>query len=450
MSGFGKKKLVIIGGGASGLAAASKARRANPDFDITVIEKSDHPGTASCSLPLVIQGTLSPNQAFIKPIEWFTKDLHIKIMTGCEAVSIARNLHDVEFLSMKDGGTGTLQYDKLILAPGMKPELPNIQNFSDKKNVFSVKSLSETLGLIHYIEESKYKCAVVIGSGFHGISLAYALVKRGLEVSIIETLREPFSEFVTEIKNALSAEIEAAGIKMITGCRILSAGGEDYIESLETDAGKIAADIILPAVGFRPTADIAGEAGINLTADGFIITDDFRITNDFDVFACGDCSTVKCLITGEIINHPTAVNAVQTGYFAGWNSAGFKKAFLGTLKIRLNSIGGYHYGSAGLSLPEARRFGFDIMESTVSVDQPYQTGVKTILTLIFNRKNSRLIGAQAGGGVEIATELDILSLALQNGMTVDRLAFFEPAYLPQTKNILHPIHYAARKALKDL
>lgn len=449
MSGFGTEKLVIIGGGASGLAAASKARRANPAFDLTVIEKSDHPGTASCSLPLVIQGTLPANQAFIKPVEWFTKDLDIKIMTGCEAVSIARNLHEVTFIYIKDGGTRTLQYDKLILALGMKPESPNIENFSDKKNVFSIKSLSETIRLLHYIEKSKSKRALVIGSGFHGVSLAYALAKRGLDVSIIETLREPFDDFVTEIKDALSAEIEAAGIKLITGCRILNAGGEDYIESFETDTGRIAVDVILPAVGFRPTADIVREAGIDLTTEGFIIVDDYRMTSDFDVFACGDCSTVKCLVTGERINHPTAANAAQTGYFSGWNAAGFKKAFRGTSRIRLNSIGEYHYGSAGVSLQEARRFGFDIMESTVSVDQLYQTGVKTILTLIFNRKNGRLIGAQAGGGAEIASELDILSLALHGGMTVDGLAFFEPAYLPQAKNILHPIHYAARKALKE-
>lgn len=452
MSSFRKERLVVIGGGAAGLSAASRGRRIKSSLDITLIEKSNYAGAALCSLPLAIEGSIPPEKTFVKPITYFTKDLSINVMNGREVLSIERNQHLVNILSAIDGRVEKVPFDKLILALGAKPKLPNIQNISNKKNIFSIRSLDETLRLLKFIEDNKSRRAVIIGCGIHGVSMAYALRKRGMDVLIIESEQNPFEQFIEDIRKSILEEIYTAGIKLMTGCRVFEACGWEYAESLLTDNGVINADIILLASGFSPATDIARDAGIACTEDGFILSDDFQMTSDFDVLACGDCATVKCIITGKRINHPTAALASRAGYFAGQNAAGLHKPFTGTTRTRLVNLGDYHFGTAGLTSQQARREGYDIIESTVTapVKPPRLSEEMMTLHLVFNRKNGKLLGAQAGGCCAVRSELDLVSLALQHGMEAEDLAFFEPAYVPQLFNILHPIHYAARKALREI
>jgi NADPH-dependent 2,4-dienoyl-CoA reductase/sulfur reductase-like enzyme len=452
MSSYGKERLVIIGGGAAGLSAASRARRVKPSLDITIIEKSNEIGAALCSLPLVMEGRIPPEKAFVKPISYFTKDLGINIMSGREALSIERNPHLVIAVSPANGETVKVPFDKLILALGTKPVLPDIKNFSNKNNVFSIRSLDETLRLLKFIEDYKSRRAAIIGCGIHGVSIAYALRKRGIDVVIIESKQNPFEQFIEDIRKFILEEVYASGIKLMAGCRVFEVSGKDYAESLSTDNGVINADIILPASGFIPSTEIAQDAGIACTEDGFIALDDFQLTSDFDIFACGDCATVKCITTGKRINHSSAALASRTGYFAGQNAAGFRKPFKGTTRTSLVKLGDYHFGSAGLNSKQARQEGYDIIESTVTapVKPPNLSEEMMTVHLVFNRKNSRLLGAQVGGCCAVRSELDLVSLALQNNMGIDDLAFSELSYNPQSFNILHPIHYAARKALRDI
>lgn len=452
MSNYGKESLVIIGGGAAGLSAASRARRVKPSLDITIIEKSNDIGAALCSLPLVIEGRIPPEKAFVKPISYFTKDLGINIMRRHEAVSIERNPHLVIAVSTAKGETIKVPFDKLILALGAKPVLPDIKNFSKKKNVFSIRSLEETLRLLKYLEDNKARRAVILGCGIHGVSIAYALRKRGIDVVIIESRQNPFEQFIHEIKKSILEEINSAGIKLMSGCRVFETSGKDYAESLSTDNGLINTDIILTASGFNPSTEIARDAGIACTEDGFIASDDFQMTSDFDIFACGDCATVKCITTGKRINHPSAALASRTGYFAGQNAAGLHKSFTGTTRTSLAKLGNYHFGSAGLNSQQARQEGYDIIESTViaPVKPPGISEEMMTLHLVFNRKTGRLLGAQAGGCCAVHSELDLISYALQNNMGIDDLAFSELSYNPQSFNILHPLHYAARKTLRDI
>lgn len=452
MTVSGKEKIVILGGGASGLAAASKAKRSNPALDIVVLEKELTAGTALCSLPLVIDGGIPPENAFIKPISYFEKELGIKILKGVEILSINRNTHTITSTQTQDSKKQILPYDKLIIALGARPVSPNFAYMNGKKNVFFINNLSETLRMLKYIEENRSRSAAVIGCGVYGIALADAMIKRGMNVIILESKPVPLDEYNVKIREIIIEKIKKTGIELIPGCGRIEADGDEKINFLLSDGGKIAADLVIPALGRRPENALAQDAGIACDMDGFIITDDFRITNDFDILACGDCATVKCAVTGQRTNFSSAAIAANTGYIAGLNAAGVHEQSPATTRTRISKIGECFFGRTGLDALQAKTEGYDYFESVVQIDPTLDERhvQKIVLQMIFNRKNGRLLGTQAVGGREVEAELNLASFALQNAMTAKSIASFESAFSPHSSNLKHPIHFAARKALKEL
>jgi pyruvate/2-oxoglutarate dehydrogenase complex dihydrolipoamide dehydrogenase (E3) component len=198
--------------------------------------------------------------------------------------------------------------------------------------------------------------------------------------------------------------------------------------------------------------DIAQDAGISCDINGFIIADDYQMTNDFDILACGDCSTVKCIVTGEQIAFASTAIAVNTGHYAGLNATGTHKPFPGTTRTRIAKLGEFFFGRTGLDASQAKTEGYDLIVTTVYANpKPGEIHEqKMILQMIFNKKNGRLLGAQAGGSSAIQEELDLASLALQNGMTAEAIANYEAVFMPYLSSPKHPIHYAAKKALREL
>jgi len=450
-NGF-RKKIAVVGGGPAGLSAASKAKRERPSLEVTVFEKSNFISTSKCGIPYLISGGVKPEDLIRYKPEFFETERDIRIKTNREVLSIERSKGVINTLSTDTGNEESFPYDELILCTGSRPALPNISHLKQKDNLFSLRSIEEATRCLKFIDSRKPKSGIIIGCGFYGLELASALSTHGIKITILEGREKPLDKYPVEIQKRLIEEIEKSDLVLKTAVRITEAFGDKEIEYLLTDEGEESADFYFVAAGVEPNSVLADEAGLELSDDRAVIVDQFQRSSEFNILAAGDVSTVRCIITGDYINFPTAALANKTGYFAGLNAAGYKKRFPGTVRTVLSKFNNLRFGSVGLPSSSAGLMGYDIVESTVTAPnrQYYLDNEEIILHLIANRKNAGLLGAQVASYGDITAVIDTLAAALHSGTDVEQLATLDLCYHPAQSNDYSPIHYAARKIIKKL
>ncbi|MBN2135092.1 MAG: FAD-dependent oxidoreductase [Acidobacteria bacterium] len=447
----GKEKLLVIGGGAAGMSAASRARRLRPGMDITVLESTGYVSTALCGIPFYLAGKANFEQLIHYTPEFFTCERNIEILLNTSVTEINRSASVIKYENILTSGAGEMPYDYLLIASGGKAAWPNIKFPREAKNLFTVRSLDDARNLKNYIEKNNPKSAVIIGIGAHGIALAEALLERNIKVTMIDSAT-PFGYLSDEQRGFLFDKMLEKGIEILTCERILGAHGDTTLEGLDTDSGKIIGDIFILAAGYRSDGALAEDAGLEMLHGAAIKVDDFQRTSDFNIFAAGDCAGVRCMLTGERIIHSTAAVANKTGYAAGGNICDEKTRFPGTVRTKIFTFADAVVGSVGLSESEAHGFGFPYSSVFVKAQEKpgYAGGGDMLLQMIFNTKTGKILGVQAAGSAGTHALVDTAIAVITTGMKLDELSNLDLSYNPAVSNAYSPLHYAARKALKNL
>jgi NADPH-dependent 2,4-dienoyl-CoA reductase/sulfur reductase-like enzyme len=425
--------LVVIGGVAAGLSAASRARRIDPHLPIVVLEKGPVVSYGACGLPYLVEGRVhKPGDLIVYTPEFFRKERNIEVRTGARVVSIAHPHREV----VLDSGE-RVRYDRLVVATGARCDTLGIQG-ADAPHVFTLHTLDDAERLRRFLRERRPATAAIVGAGYIGVEAADALRRHGLRVVIYERSAHALLRDDAEFTAAVRRQLEQHGVELHTGVTVRS------IDDL-------AAEVVVIAAGFKPNVELAAEAGIEIGRSGAIRADERMETNVRGVFTAGDCAEVHHIVTGRPTWIPLGTIANKAGRVAGANAAGARERFAGIVGTSIVGIFGMGFATAGFSVEQARREGFSPVAARIEGrSKPrYFGGGKTVVELVADRSTRRLVGGSVIGDDESSGRINVVAAALQSRMKVEDFEALDLAYSPPFSTVWDPLLIAARELAKE-
>lgn len=439
-----KKKIVIIGGVAGGMSAATRLRRLNEKDDIIIFEKGPYVSFANCGLPYYIGGDIKERDSLIvQSSAALKKRFNLDIRENSEVIEI--NSEDKTVYVKSEGEIYTESYDKLILSPGAKPFIPPISGLETTNNIFTLRNIPDVDKIVEYIDDFEPKTATIIGAGFIGLEMAENLANRGLSVTLVEKAPHVLPTIDTEMAAFLNEELIKHKINVITNVAAVKFHNDTIL--LETDE-TLQSDLTILSVGVQPETTLAKNTGINLGLRDAILVDEDYETSIEDIYAVGDAIVVKNQLGKDaLISLASPANRQGRQVADVINGLPVKnKGAIGTAIVRVFEL---QIASTGLSEHQLNLLGVkhEIVHITSNNHAGYYPGGTSItLKLIFNPETGEILGAQAVGKEGVDKRIDILSTAIKANFTVFDLPELEFTYAPPFGSAKDPVNMAGYAA----
>lgn len=447
------ERLIVIGGVAAGMSAASRARKRNPELEIIVLEKGQYISYGTCGLPYLLSGQVSdPRDLIVYSPEFFRAKRNIDVRLGHEVIEVEPGRKIVHVL---EHGTRpqALHYDKLVISTGGAPAQKILG--AGLSGVFTCNDLEGTLRLREFLGEKRPKRAVIVGSGYIGLEVADAFTSRKLEVAVLERSDAVLEGIEPEIGERIERVLAAQGVRLRKGADVNSITGDAQGRAASvqySSGGSEPADLVLLSTGIVPRTALAESAGIALGATGAIAVDERMLTNVAHIYAAGDCVEARHLVTGKPIYFPLGTTANKQGRVAGENAGGGNARFEGIVGTLVTKIFELEVAKTGLSMEQARASGFRpncvVVESTSRAR--YFHGKPLAVKLIWDQPSGRLLGCQMAGEEGVAKRIDVAAMALHARLRVPEMLHLDLSYAPPFGPVWDPMLVAANEAMKKL
>lgn len=447
------KTTIIVGGVAGGMSAATRLRRLNENMNIIVLEKGPYVSFANCGLPYHISGEIIEREELIlQTPEKLAARFQLDVRVETEVIKI---LAESKTLMVKnqDGEEEALSYDHLILSPGAKPFVPPIKGLEESKHVFTLRNVPDTDRILTYIEANKPKTAAVIGAGFIGLEMAESLKALDMDVTIIEKAPHLLPPLDVEMAAFIQDVITQEGVDVITNNSATQITETGLV--LE-DGSDLQADIIIMSVGVQPESTLAKEAGIKLGIRDGILVDENYETSIKDIYAVGDATLTKHIITQEDTMIALASPANRQGRQVADVISGLNRKNKGSLATAIVRVFDSAIGSTGLNERQVQALGYDYAAVHVRANNHagyFPNATPLVLKMIFNKLDGTIYGAQVFGKEGVDKRLDVISTAIKAGMSVEDLMELELSYAPPFGSAKDPVNmlgYAASNIVEGL
>jgi len=442
-------RLVVIGGGAAGMSAASAARRSAPGLDVVVCESGGFAAYGMCGIPYYLGGVVAEAENLLAyPPEEFRDNRGIDLRLHTRVGLIDPASQEV-FVSQGDT-EDVLGYDTLVVATGADPVRPPVPGL-DHDRVFTIRSLDEAIRLRRLLDSGVVRRALVIGAGYIGLETAEGLTSVGAEVDVIEALPQVLAGFDEPIADVVAAEL-THHVRLRLGSRLNAVGdgdGDGGVTAL-VNGSEDRTDLVILATGVRPASGLLIDAGARYLPDRSVVVDSGMRTSLTGVFAAGDCVALPHLVLGRPAWVPLGPAANKTGRVAGTVAAGGTSAFAGVVGTAVMKVFDLEVARTGLSLGEARAAGLDAVATDVTSRSraKYYPGSSPVHVRLVHAPGGRLLGAQMTGREGAAKRIDVLATALHAGLTVGGLAALDLSYAPPYAPVYDPILLAANQAVR--
>jgi NADPH-dependent 2,4-dienoyl-CoA reductase/sulfur reductase-like enzyme len=439
-------RLVIVGGVAAGTKAASRARRLDPEMEITVYQEEPEPSISECGLPYFLSGIVEKREQLVArtPEKFAQKD--IEVLVGHRVERVDAPARKLLVRDLNAGKTFEDSYDRLVVATGARAVLPPIPGV-DLEGVFELRFLTDADRIGSYVEKYSPEKATIVGGGYIGLEVAENLCSLGMEVSLIEDQDRVALAYGPEVSERVEVELEAHGVNIFTGEKVDEFTGEGRVRGVKFGTTEMETDLVIVGVGIRPNVELASEAGAELGKTGAVLVDKHMKTSIPDVWAAGDCVETTDLTSGEPAWFPLGDTANQMGRVAGTNAATGEGTleFPGTLGTGIFKVFDLGVGKTGLSEEAAADAGFETVSASLSAYDraAYYPGAQRVfLKLIADRATGRLLGAEAAGSSSDKL-IDICATALWGKLSYPDLVNIDLAYSPPYGPALSPVIQAA-------
>ena len=439
------ERLLVIGGDAGGMAAASQARRLRPDLEIIALEKGSWTSYSACGIPYLIGGHIGAlEQLVARTPQEFRDRFRIDVRLRHQAAAIDLDRREVEVRDLDRERTFRLGFDQLMIGTGARPRTPDIPGI-DHASVHGVQTLGDAAHLLAHAEASRATRVVVIGAGYIGLELAEAFTQRGASVTVVERGDEVMRTLDPDMGRLIREAMCGHGVDV--RCGVATLGFEDGV--VRTSDGDLPADLVVLGLGVVPNAELAGEAGVELGAGGSIAVDRRQHTNVEGVWAAGDCCESTHLVSNRKLYVALGTVANKQSRVAGVNIGGGYATFPGVVGTAITKICTTEVSRTGLTEKEATRDGF--AHHAVTIESTTTAGYlpeaeELRIKVVAERTSGRLLGAQIVGGAGSAKRIDVFATALHAEMTVEEMTHLDLAYAPPFSSVWDPILIAARKA----
>jgi CoA-dependent NAD(P)H sulfur oxidoreductase len=438
-------RLVVIGGGAAGMSAASAARRTAPDLDVVVCEAGSFAAYGMCGIPYFLGGTVERAESLLAyPPEEFRDQRGIDLRLRTQVTRIDPGAHQV-FLSA-EGGSGPLGYDALVVASGADPVRPPVPGL-DHDRVFTVRSLEEAIALRQLLDTAVARRAIIVGAGYIGLETAEALVCAGLDVDVVEALPGVLGTVDEPVADLVEAELRCH-VRLRLGVRLDAVRGHDGGVTAVLDGAAAETDLVIIATGVRPSTDLLIKAGAEHLPDGSVVVDAGMRTSLPGIFAAGDCVALPHLVLGRPAWVPLGPAANKTGRVAGTVAAAGAASFAGVVGTAVVKVFGLEVARTGLGLGEAAAAGIAATATDVTSRSraKYYPGGSPLHVRLVHAPGGRLLGGQMAGREGAAKRIDVVATALHAGFTIGDLAGLDLSYAPPFAPVYDPVLVAAHKA----
>ncbi|HGO5511029.1 TPA: FAD-dependent oxidoreductase [Streptococcus suis subsp. hashimotonensis] len=437
-------KIVIVGGVAGGMSAATRLRRLMEDAEIIVFEKGPFVSFANCGLPYHISGEIAEHDSLLlQTPESLKKRFNLDVRPFHEVISINTDKQTVTVNT--PNGDIIESYDKLILSPGAKPVIPNLKGIEEAENLFTLRNVPDLDKIMAKLDQIKSGQAVVIGAGFIGLEMAENLA---LKVTLVEQAPHVLPTFDLEMARFVEAELTSKGVKVITGQSVTAFHEKGQIVEL-SNGQPLSSDVTILSVGVAPDSQLAKNAGIELGLRGGILVNQNYQTNQDNIYAVGDAIVVKQEITGQDALISLASPANRQGRQVADVIAGLARTNRGSIGTAIVKVFDLAAASTGLSERTVQAHGYEyaVVHTTGKDHAGYYPGATDIvLKLIFSPTDGKIFGAQAVGQKGIDKRIDVLATAIKAGLTIEDLPELELTYAPpcgSAKDPVNMIGYAA-------
>lgn len=442
--------LIVIGGDGAGMGAASQARRINKNISIAVFEKGEYVSYAACGMPYFISDEIKDYKSLIAiDKDEFINKRNIIINTQSEVTNV--DFKEKKIIVKQNESETVYTYDRIIIATGAAAAIPPIPGI-DSKNVFVLRSLRHGMNIKAFLEEKKPASVILIGGGFISLELAESLTKQKISVTLLEKMDSIASLWSPEIQNIISEVLVKHGVKIKTGVDIENIVSDGKTLTINTKDGKYNADFIIVSTGAKPNTSLFKNSGLKLFTNGAVLIDEKCRTNLKDVFAAGDCCTVKNLITGEDDYMPMATTANKQGRVAGLQAADVKsEIFKGAIGSQMMKVCELEAAKTGFNKADAEKHGINILEEFIEWKSRagYYPGSSPIFVkLIIREDNRKIIGGEIAGTDNAALRINTIAAAITAGMTVEDFAYLDTGYSPPFSPVWDPVVAAAQNFIK--
>ena len=446
------ERLVVIGGDAGGMTAASQARRLRGPDDLAIVafERGNFTSYSSCGIPYFVGDVVDELETLIvrTPADFARRGIEARVRH--EVVEIDLAATKVRVRDLESGTEAWEGYDQLLVATGAVPARPPLPGI-DSANVFGVQTLDDGVAIKEAIERLKPRRAVVVGGGYIGLEMAEALVVNGIDVSLVEAAPQPMTTLDPEMGALVAGAMRELGIHVYV---------DEPVESFESADGKVAAvvtatetlpaDVVVLGLGARPNSKLAAEAGLEVgERTRGVVVDQRMQTPVANVWAAGDVAEKFHRVSREKVAIALGTHANKEGRTAGINIGGGYETFPGVVGTAVSKVCDLEVARTGLTEAEATRAGFEYVTATVdsTTRAGYFPGSAQIKTkFVAEKASGRLLGAQIIGREGAAKRIDVCASALWCDMTVDELLNVDLSYAPPFSPLWDPVLIAARKA----
>jgi NADPH-dependent 2,4-dienoyl-CoA reductase/sulfur reductase-like enzyme/rhodanese-related sulfurtransferase len=442
------RRVLIVGGVAGGASCAARLRRLDESASILLFDRGPYVSFANCGLPYYVGNVIADERALlVASSRTFRERFNVEVHTESEVTSIDRSARTVAVRDVRSGATRTEAYDVLVLAPGAAPVRPPLPGV-DLPGVFAVRSIPDSRRIRAWIEERKASRAVVVGGGFIGLEMVENLVHRGLAVTVLEQLAQVMPPLDPEMAAPIAQHLAARGVTLHLGDGLarIESTGETGLTVVSQGGARLAADLVILAIGVRPETGLARAAGLPIGARGGIVVDEQMRTVDPHIWAVGDVVEVQDVLTGQETVLPLAGPANRQGRVAAESIAGRPSRFRGVQATAVVGVLGMTVASTGASEKGLRRAGVTDFQKVYlhpGHHAGYYPGARPIhMKLLFSVPDGRILGAQAVGTEGVDKRIDVIATAIQFRGTVHDLAEAELCYAPQFGAAKDPVNLA--------
>jgi CoA-dependent NAD(P)H sulfur oxidoreductase len=445
-------KFLIIGGDAAGMSAASRAKRNMPDLEVMVLEKTHDVSYSACGMPYnIADARRTIDDLVVRQANIFREKQGINLLTGHRAESVDPAAKTVSGRS-DAGHAFSFSYDKLLIATGASPVLPDIPGI-DLPGVMALKSLDQGRKIKDFIKKNNVKHVVIIGMGYIGLEMCEALRERSIDVTMAELSSDFLPWMNSELSDTVKKEVESHHVRLYLGQGVDRIESKNGRLSVVTPHLALDADMVLVAIGITPNSMIAEKAGIELGVNRSIAVNQLMQTSAKDIYAAGDCADAFHVVSGKKTWIPLALVANRAGWAVADTVCGKPTQLDGVCGTAVFKVFDLEVARTGLNETEASEYGFvpvsEIIKSR-SRAHAHPGSTDIWVYVVADQITGRLLGAQMVGKEGAAHRINAAAVALHARMTVEQFSQTDLAYAPPFGPVWDPLLTAANQILKKI
>lgn len=443
-------KIIVVGANHAGTSAIRTILNSGQNHELTIYDRNSNISFLGCGMALWIGNQISkPDGLFYASKEEFEEN-------GAK-VFMNANVHDIDFdnkkvyVTLEDGTEVVDDYDRLVLSTGSEPIVPNIPGH-DLENVQHVKIFQDAQSIIERIKDESIQNIAVVGAGYIGVELAEAFQRHGKNTTLVDLAETALSTYYDEeFTDLMKENLQSHGVNLEFGQSVQEIKGTNgKVSSIVTDKKEIPADMVILAIGFRPNTAL-GKDKLELFRNGAYLVNKKQETSVKDVYAIGDCATVFDNSIDETNYIALASNAARSGIVGGTNVSGGNLESNGVQGSNGIQIYDLKMVSTGITVNKAKKLGIEVEYTDFEdLQKPAfieEVNPKVKLRIVFNKNTRVILGAQMASEYDMSMGIHMFSLAIQEKVTIDRLALLDLFFLPHFNQ---PYNYITKASINAL